>query len=453
MITNYNELFADAPASDMIEDAAAGNSTLEVQSIAGFATNQIVLIGELGDEGSEIAYTHADTAPTGNTITLSATLVKPHTAGTNVYVLGYDQVEISTATTLTGTKTVLNLINIDPELEETPYDDSEERTGYYFIRFYNSLTDSYGEYSDPAPVGGWSDYQVAAVIFYALKRNKLTTFTDTVDYDFCLDEINACLKYIRGKLKKWHKLQVFDYSLGKLASSVNAMALPSDCWKYSNKSILSVRVGTGEPLPYKDKKEFEQALAGVPHTTLQTGIVTSGVTSMVLANSGDFAAAGKIKTIYGMEITYTENDYTTNTLYGIPASGDGMITDPIPAGSDVWQNAEESAPEAWTIVNGNLLFYPLAGTAVLGQNVWIDYWKEAPQIDSDADDIGVDRYDMVKHWLTWAIRAQVKNDGKRDFEDGDWKMFADILKDAIDMELKTHGQKYKTTPRLNTIQH
>jgi hypothetical protein len=85
--------------------------------------------------------------------------------------------------------------------------------------------------------------------------------------------------------------------------------------------------------------------------------------------------------------------------------------------------------------------------------VWLDYWTEAPSVDSDADEIDQVREDAVRYWLSWMIRNMVKNDGKRDYNDGDWIMFADTVKDAISIELKTSGQKSHATPYVNTIIH
>jgi len=78
---------------------------LTVKDIGGFAINQILLIGELGAENSELIKTHAATAPTGSTVTLAANLVYAHPIDTPITVLIYDQFEISHSVTETGTKT------------------------------------------------------------------------------------------------------------------------------------------------------------------------------------------------------------------------------------------------------------------------------------------------------------------------------------------------------------
>ena len=78
-------------------DIASGSNTFRVKDIDGFATDQILLIGELGREGSEIIKTDASTAPSGTTITLSSNTVFAHSAQTRVYLLEFDQIEFSHA--------------------------------------------------------------------------------------------------------------------------------------------------------------------------------------------------------------------------------------------------------------------------------------------------------------------------------------------------------------------
>ena len=97
--------------------------------------------------------------------------------------------------------------------------------------------------------------------------------------------------------------------------------------------------------------------------------------------------------------------------------------------------------------------WPLPSSSYDDRVLYVDYWKEAPSVDSDADTLDISRYGMVKFWLVWAIRSQTKNEGMRNFEDGDWLMFEKVLKKAMLIESQTHGQKYKMKPKLNTISY
>ena len=81
-----SDVVVDPISSVLILDTASSSSTLLVKNIAGFAINQILLVGDIANEGTEIVKTNASTAPTGSTITLvsctSATSLTPGTGST-----------------------------------------------------------------------------------------------------------------------------------------------------------------------------------------------------------------------------------------------------------------------------------------------------------------------------------------------------------------------------------
>ncbi len=447
---NNTSLTRDKRSTFLSAASAAAASTLTVESIVGFAVDKVLLIGEFGNEQSELILTHDSTAPSGSTVTLKTNLVFAHSQGTKVYILDWNQIEISWSETATGSKAVLDTIAIQADQTETLYIDEDKATGYYFIRFKNSVDTTYSSYSDPIPYGDFGDNTVAKAIQYALKRNKLDDFPEYLDHDFLIDEINNCLRYIRGKKKKWTDLQDFNYELGQTARGEFSIALPTDVWHKSHKSILSVRVGDYAELTYKDKKEFDELLEGVARTTVASD-VTTGDTEITLTNSYDFDDEGSVM-IDGQVIEYDDKDNATKELEEIPASGTGSVTADIIAGANVWQGSyEEGTPEYFTVYDGYLYWYPLTDSARPIMNIVADFWTEAPEIDSDSDTLDIYRFEMVKLWLAWIVRAQIRNDGIRDFNDGDYVSFREILADAIKQDV--HGQKYKTVPSLNKIEY
>jgi len=438
-------------------EAASGASTLTVKSITNFAINQVLLVGELGDENSEIIKTHGSTAPSGTTITLVSNLVKTHTPYTKVRVMLYNQVEISHATTTTGTKTVITTIAIQPESVETRYDDSTYSSGYYFTRFKNDITTTYSDYSDPIPYSGFEQNTVSFAINYALKRNKLKTFTEFIDYEFCIDEVNACLQFITGKLKGWTKLLKTNYIAGQTTRGIHKIALPSDIWENRGiKSILGVRIGTDIDLDPKIISEVEDEMQGVVVTQVRTE-ATAGQTTLEIDNSYDFEDSGSVNvyisgTLYTLTYTGVTRSATAGVLTGIPASGTGSITVTIPVDTYVWFGEDEGEPECFTVDgDGNLVFWPLCDDSYDNLNIYMDYWTGPTEVDSDADELDVFRDDAVKHWLTWAIRMQLKNDGKRDFTDGDYIQFSQILADYIRNEIPAHRKKRQ--PKINSISY
>lgn len=448
------DLFQDVPSTTLSADADSGAGTISVDSIRDLAVDKILFVGEPGAERSEIVLTHGSTAPSGSTVTLASNLVLAHDQGTKLWMLDYNQVEFSHAATVDGSKSVLSTEDIDADQEKTTYRDSSQTSGYYFYRFKNSLTSVYSDYYGPIPYAGWAENQVGKAIEYAIRRNKLpdNTFTENVDHQFCIDEVNACLLFIQGKegLKRWHNLQEFEYDLGNVSRGLNKLALPSTMWQWSNKSVLQFSIGDGAKLTYRDEIEWQELMEGVNHTTVASTAAV-GATSATVTDARDLPDAGTFMS-KGISITYTAKDNATGILSGIPASGTGSITSELAAGDDVWEGEwEEGDPEYFTVKGGYLLWWPLINSALDGMNAWLDFWKEAPTVDNDADTLDQARYDMVKFWLTWAIRCQVKYDGERKVDDGDWVIFSNILRDAITLELKTQGQKYKSQPHLNRI--
>jgi len=437
----------------LTNQALAGDNILSVESIVGFSVNQILLVGELNNEKTEIVKTSSSTVPSGTTITLATNLTFPHPVGTKVYIIDWDQLEIYWAETATGPKTLLDTINLQVDQQETQYNDTAHKSGYYFFRLKNSINSLCSDYSDAYPWGGLGKNTVGFVINYALKRNKLNSFTDNIDHDFCIDEINSCLQYITGKLKRWSKLQNFNYILGRTQRGVWSYDLPQDIYESnSNKSILGVRIGTeGTNLQPLNKDDFNELFDGVAHTTCSATPAES--TTLTLDNSYDFNAptsGNATVMVNGMLITYTTNDKETGVLSGIPATGTGSITTDIPEGSDVWQGAREGKPRYFSVWQGKL-YIELPDANYANKNIYLDYWREANSVDSDADTLDVQRYDMVKYWLTAAIRWQLQNNGKPDIQDGDFLKFRDVLLDAMRGEINMH--KKHMIPKINNIQY
>ena len=253
IILSNQILIQGAKETFLTAQANSGTGTITVKSVIGFAVNQILLIGEIGDENSEIIKTHATTGPSGTTITLASNLTKTHDVYTKVRIIPYDQVEFYHAETATGSKTLLDTIAIQCDSLETRYDDTAYNSGYYFTRFKNTIEPAtYSGYSDPIPYTGYEENTVGFAINYALKRNKMESFTNFIDYQFCLDEINACLDFITGKLKGWTNLLKLNQIIGQTERGVLVLGdMPSDIWENKgNKSILDLRLGTSTGLTF-----------------------------------------------------------------------------------------------------------------------------------------------------------------------------------------------------------
>jgi hypothetical protein len=368
------ELLQDAPFSSLSASATAASVTISVYSISDFAVNKCLLIGEFGQEGSEIIKTHAATAPTGTTVTLVSNLTKSHPKDTKVYIIPYDQAQFYHATTTTASKTLLSTSDLSEESLETSYNDSAYSSGYYFTRFFNSIDNTYSDYSDPIPYGGFGTNTVAHIIEQSMNQTK-KEFSDVLTYEMLVDEINSCLRYVRGKLKRWSNVETFNYELdASLVEDDYTWTLPTDYYdKNSNRSMLQIWLEEKDNLTYLDKQEFD--------------------------------------------------DYDRDTSSG--------------------------TPKYYTIYDGSIYITPKVGSDYAGDSIYMDYYTDIVEVDSDSDEITLARYDMVKHWLKWQIRNITERNGQPDYKDGDWLMFSNIIQDAIRRE--SSGQKFKMKPQINGI--
>lgn len=445
IITSNLPLTEDSYSTSLSSSATSSGTTLTVYSISGVAINNILLIGEFGQEGSEIIKTHASTAPSGTTITLASALVKSHPKDTKVYVIPYDQVEFSYSSTATGTKNVLSTSDVDEESTTTKYEDTTYSSGYFFTRFVNSISSDYTDYSDPLPYAGFATNTVGHIMQSALNETN-KDFSGTLTYDMLINEINACLRYVRGKLKTWSNCQEFNYILTQMNRGEYKFALPTTYYdKNSNRSMLQVRYGTDKNLTYKDKIEFDQEFEDVVVSQVATEC-TAGSTSLVLDSTDDFPSTG----------TFTA--YVSNTAYSITVSANSKSTNTLtitalavtlPVDTNVWYGESEGTPSRYSVWDGYLYVWPLCGSTNYGKNVTIDFYTDIVEVNSDSDEITLAKYDLVKHWLKWQIRNITERNSQPDMNDGDWILFNGILSDLVRRE--SSGQKRKMTPKINGI--
>lgn len=448
LTTDNSILTKDRKKSYLTVDIAAASGTLTLDSIVGFAVNKILLIGEIGDEKSEIIKTHASSAPSGSTVTLAANTVYQHPAGTPVYIIDWDQVEISHAATVAGAKTVLATQALQVDQKQTIYDDTVQTAGFYFVRFKETIGNTFSDYSDPIPFAGYADNTVGNAIRYALKRNKMKTFTEFIDHDYLIEEANNGLKDMRARLSRWPSMQSFNYNLGSTARGVYKWALPSTMYQHSNQSVLQVRIRDGESLTYLDKKDWDEMLQDIHHSNLAASALI-GATSITLDSVADFDDEGVVL-IEGQLIEYTARDVSTGVLSGIPSSGEGSITANLTDDADAWQGATQGMPDSYTIFDGYLYAWPLVDADNASRTILLDFWTEATQVDSDNDTLDTTGYDAIKYWLTAKIRAMKDTDGKMPLDDPDYLQYGIVVAGAIKKEAR-HGQRFKYGPKLNTI--
>ena len=464
---NISKLTLNAPQLVLDADAAAGATSITVKSITGVTINNILLFREIGSESAEIVATHSATSPSGNTVTLvAAGLVEAHPAGTVVYIIPYNQVRFYSAATEidanaaagVGLSALAAAQNIDPTQVENVYVDTTITSGFLYHRFSDSINTVNDIYSDPVP---WSQFIVqfaeneVGYILDFVRRKLGHEWDDRFSKQAAMDEVNACLRYVQGKLKHWSRYLIADYVIGQTASGVFDYALPTDIYENdSNKSILQVRIGTSStPLIPLDEKEFDEQMREVAHTQVRTLAVVGG-TTLEIDNSYDFDASGSVNVytanaVDAITFTGVTRSTTAGILTGVPASGAGAIGVAHAVDQNVWQGEVEGQPRYFNVRQGRIRIYPIPDSTWVNKNVYMDYNEEVLAVDSESDTIDTPRYDAVKYWLLWQGKNYWRGNGKSDTKDDDFLLFNDIVKAAIRTEVS--GQKFKMTPKINQI--
>ena len=442
-----SELVLNKYHSNLKSDIASGVSSFTIYSISQFAINQVILIGEFGNEGSEIIKTHASTAPTGFTVTLASNLAKPHAKDAPVYIIPYDQIEFSWSATLTGSKTVLATSNVDPEMDTMTYEDATNTSGYYFTRYKNSIGSSFSDYSDGVPFSGLPTNTVGYAIDTAMTELK-AKFTEDLTFSMCIGFAKQMLSLVRGKLKSWNKYKEYNQNFGTVSMGVRRFTLPSAVYdQNSNKSILNLRVGDALPLVPVDRSEYLQMTEDVSYTEIATLAVVGG-TSLVLDDTSDLDDSGSIDIyVSGTKYTveYTANTKSTNTLT-VAAT---QITYAFPVDSPVWQGIEENDIQYFSVQDGYVYVWPMITSDFEGQNLTGDYLTDIETIDSEMDVISGTKYDMLLPYLKWKIRANKENNSKEDLNDPSNLEFRELLNDAIKAEPLDESVSFR--PRYSSV--
>lgn len=446
LIASHPELFINRDGSKLNASIASGVSTIDAYSISKFAIDQIILIGELGSEGSEIIKTHASTAPSGNTITLASTTVKAHQKDAPVTILPYDKIEFSYATADGESKTVLTTDDIDAERMHNLYENDDYTSGVFYVRYKNSIETTFSDYSDAIAYTGLAKNTIGYAIETSMQELHVD-FSSLLTLEMMFRWSNQMLRLVRGKMKSWNKYQETEV-IGTVEMGVRSYAMPTTIYdKNSDRSILNVRIGSSEPLTYIDKGEYTQGLIDRAYTEVATEASASD-TSLILDDTSDLPATGSLAVYVSgtkYSITYTANDKDTNTL----TVASDQITVTYPVDSQVWYNVSESYPDYYSVWDGRIYLWPMINTTHAGKNVTMDFYTDVETLDSQTDVVLGTKYDMLIPYLKFKIRAVTENNGKEDLSDPSYLQFRELLGDAIDNDRSAQVESFQ--PRSSSI--
>lgn len=417
LYTNLTDLPRDKRFSFVTEDIVAGGATLAIQSVVAFesldtSSGQVLLIGELGSERSEIVRTSNTSGQSPSAaykwIYLRDTLQEDHPQDTKVYIIDFDRVETQWAASVNGTKATIKAYpdKITPDVLEMVGVDTSATAGFYFQRFNRTIDSNNSDWSDAIPYAGYDDNMV-----FSIKKRAVDELGEVIDGDRITHEyLNQCLWSAR---REYHESpgkrpfrRTFNKIIGTALTGSFRIEVPTDLEKpASGENVYGVRIGQYPNMTYYDKKEWDFDYRGRPHSTTVLPYTHGVSTSIWLASGNDFTASGSIS-IEGTSIGYSKATGSQNSLL-ITSHGSWDTS----AGSDGWQNISYGMPWKFTVFadpggSSYVYFNMPVDTAYVGMNVYMDYYRTLVGFDSDADTLDEPQYDMYVDHLKYKIKER-----------------------------------------------
>lgn len=424
---------------------AIGVTALTVDNAIDFNSGNIILVlGSVGAENAEFGYasSHTDQA-----FVVTATK-QPHNRGDLVTQVNYDQVEISKASTIDGSYSVLATLSLFVTQQKTvQFDSAGLTTDFYKLRWKNSVTGDFSGYSDPVSVLSYPENSVGSVILPVLKAMGVSENDPKITIPFCIEAINDARKYVKMKLygvrHAW--LENFEFPIRVLAGS-NFVYLPEDIdFNETDRSLLAARFIIGNVLApfnlkYIDKRSWNQVAFNVGGS-VTTADAAIGATTLDLFSSGDFpplttsGSAIVATTDFDqlmIQIEYTGVDLITNQLTGVTG-----ITRAIPAGTQVWVTPTIAQPITYTVYNdnddegrGKIVFDRIMPDSMQGNNLYIDYYKKFSEVVDLYQRLPEPYREIYKWYLRYAIKY--RKDITLAQSDPDYKKFEELVQALFD---------------------
>ena len=444
---NLTVLPKDKEFTFLTGDAVAGAQTIGLQSTLAFtslttSSGQVVLIGELGQERSEIVRTEDHRSSTGTNIsgtgaTLHTVLRFDHPQDTKVYIIDWDRFEVQHATTVGGSKTTLMAYaqNINPSRNEDLFRDTTKISGFYFVRFNNTIDSTNSDWSDAIPYAGYADNTV-----HEIKKRALESVNVEVDGELISDEfLNRCLFEARREyhlsMGKRPFRRRYNNVIGYALTGSSKIELPLWVEKpHTAENVYGVRIGSEANMTYYDKKDWDNDWRGKPRTALAHAYTRNTSTSIWVDNGRDFSDSPSIY-FEGQSVGCTRIVGSTNSFL-ISTHPTGAWSASV--GSEAYENVSDGLPDRFTVFaepNGSAYVYfnlPIS-TSYINQNIYVDAYTGIFAVNSDADELDEPEYSMYVHYLAAYIKKR-KNQALDLLNDPDYKLWLAKKQEALQKE-------------------
>lgn len=380
---------------------AAAGTTLTIRDASGLADNDLLVIGEVGQETTEKIEVNDGTPDTSLTITA---VTYAHTIGTPITETPFDQVTLYGASSLTGDKSAIGSATDIDFASGCNYIIATTQYDYYFVRYSNTETSATSAYSE-----GYLASHPATNTRQGLKLAGLDLVNEVIDDnlitdDFLNREINNCQREIQDAYDGKCSFAVATDSTQTLSTGINYLTIPTDIANADYRSITSLRIEIGDSMEYQPYHKF-LADSTTVKTTLAADIALTDTTITVTSDE-NLPSQGDI-VIDGDTISYTSK--SSNVLSGVTD-----ISSTHSSGDTVYYEDDLDEPKYWTIYNSQILVRPIPSSTENGWQVHIDYFKDITDLDSDNDRTLVPFYGIFQYYLASKISYRLRKMGEGD---------------------------------------
>ena len=332
--------------------------TLSVISTFAFAANDLVSVGNQGEEKSEVKKVSAVASDTS--LTLASALKFSHPKDTPIYRISWDQVEISSKTT--GAWSVVSTSGLQYDKNDTVYVDATgSAETYYRWRFNNSVTSAYSEFSPTFSGAGFTEDQAG---------------------------------YMSRNIRKVSGAGINVISDTEIVRALNqaqdiVYAVRADWWflKFED----AVGIATQEHVFRYNLDTINSGVAGTPSTATTLGYVDT--------------------------VLYRYNDGTTDQKYRLrykpEAEFDELITDANRQPDD-WVTCYTIRPADSSSINGYMEVYPTPDTASRG-TFYVKGFTQVPALVDDIDKTPIPLPSILENFALSYIERIRGNDKKADY--------------------------------------
>jgi hypothetical protein len=318
ILVAYNPSTDNLEKSYLTSSYSVGVTSLLVRNSDNFSANDRILIGQLGNENSEVVTV---SAVNSDKVTLTVGATKfPHSASDPVYVLRYDQIKFyRSTTTVDGDYTELATVNIDVDNDEgkTLYDDTGGLTSYFYkISFYHSLDAVESELSDPIPGEGYGKKQVGTLI-----NEFLVEVGDTAQEYITVPQsmglINECNEDIIGQSRKPYRflrtyadvdIDVDNDRISLTSAAFDPELIKFDRAKYTNSlTTADETVGLIPMVSIEEMEYYKYSQTTLPNPLgvgIQVGAIDETTNELVLYPTPTTAQTAAIRIYYWGDFNY-----------------------------------------------------------------------------------------------------------------------------------------------------